>query len=124
MPYDKDGKYYRKPVYSEKDYWKNAKKDSGKEFIKRKEQGKQFQKKEPNQTGNNNELPSGCKKGCLIWLALVGFGVFLLLLAPFFPDKSEPKRNPNLEGSVQDFDVCVKKQKRKGLSTDKCWDML
>tara|TARA_A100001035_G_C27313242_1_gene290708 strand:- start:280 stop:459 length:180 start_codon:yes stop_codon:yes gene_type:complete len=37
---------------------------------------------------------------------------------------SEPKRNPNLEGTVQDFDVCVKKQKAKGLSTDKCWDML
>ena len=37
---------------------------------------------------------------------------------------NEPKRNPNLEGTVQDFDVCVKKQKAKGLSTDKCWDML
>ena len=34
------------------------------------------------------------------------------------------KPNPNLEGSVQDFDVCVWKQKAKGLSTDKCWDML
>ncbi len=37
---------------------------------------------------------------------------------------TEPKPNPNLEGSVQDFDVCVRKQKAKGLSTDKCWDML
>ena len=25
---------------------------------------------------------------------------------------------------IQDFDVCVKKQKAKGLSTDKCWDAL
>ena len=31
---------------------------------------------------------------------------------------TEPKPNPNLEGSVQDFDVCVRKQKAKGLSTD------
>ena len=37
---------------------------------------------------------------------------------------SEPKPNPNLEGSFQDFDVCVRKQKAKGLSTEKCWDML
>ena len=124
MPYDKDGKYYRKPVYSENDYGKNEKKDSGKEFIKSKKRGKQFQKKELTETEIKNKVESGCKKGCLIWLALVGFGVLLVLLAPFFPDNSEPKRNPNLEGTVQDFDVCVKKQKRKGLSTDKCWDML
>ena len=44
-----------------------------------------------------------------------------LLISSF---SNEPKRNPNLEGTVQDFDVCVKKQKAKGLSTDKCWDML
>ena len=49
-----------------------------------------------------------------------GFAVGLLVSSC----SSEPKRNPNLEGSVQDFDVCVKKQKAKGLSTDKCWDML
>tara|TARA_A100001011_G_scaffold276017_1_gene285673 strand:+ start:252 stop:497 length:246 start_codon:yes stop_codon:yes gene_type:complete len=36
----------------------------------------------------------------------------------------EPKKNKNLSPEIQDFDVCVKKQKIKGLSTDRCWDTL
>ena len=37
---------------------------------------------------------------------------------------NEPKRNKYYTPEIQDFDVCVKKQKAKGLSTDKCWDAL
>ena len=106
MPYDKDGKYYRKPTNSvNKD-----KKPSGATSNK------------PKSVGSTSSYKQKETAGYIV------IGVFLVAIiggcAAFLNQEYEPKRNPNLEGTVQDFDVCVKKQKAKGLSTDKCWDML
>tara|TARA_B100000212_G_scaffold263527_1_gene203179 strand:- start:92 stop:499 length:408 start_codon:yes stop_codon:yes gene_type:complete len=131
MPYDKDGKYYRKPVYSEKDYGKNAKKDSGKEFIKSKEQGKQFQKKEPKKTDNNNEIPSGCKKGCLIYLGVVVVGTIGLLMISFNYEKEQQDRKGRSENQYQQdrYIQCLDSAKAGMYGSvqrgkDYCWEKL
>ena len=97
MPYDKDGKYYRKPVVPEK-------------------------------TGKSvDDILNNANRNANIFVTFVLVGIVVGIAGgcvAILNYEYEPKRNPNLEGTVQDFDVCVKKQKRKGLSTDKCWDML
>jgi len=66
------------------------------------------------------------KKQAKFGIPFIAVGLVVIIggCAAILNQEYEPKRNPNLEGTVQDFDVCVKKQKRAGLSTDKCWDML
>ncbi len=93
MPYDKDGKYYRKAVVPKK-----------------------------KATSANKGLKEANKK--FNFLAILIFVGFIGGCVATIHNANKPKRNPNLEGTVQDFDLCVKQQKAKGLSTDKCWDML
>ena len=108
MPYDKDGKYYRQPTNSVNKDKKPSETTSNKPKSK--------------SVGSTSSYKQKETAGYIV------IGVFLVAIiggcAAFLNQEYEPKRNPNLEGSVQDFDVCVKKQKRAGLSTDKCWDML
>ena len=108
MPYDKDGKYYRQPTNS---------------VNKNKKPSDTTPNKPKSQKVRSTKSYDAQRN--------LGLGVFAVFLVgiiggcvAFFNKEYEPTRNPYLEGTVQDFDVCVKKQKRKGLSTDKCWDML
>ncbi len=93
MPYDKDGKYYRKAVVPKK------KGDSVDKIMKKANM-------------QANILTT------LVLAAIIGGCVAI------FNSGNEPKRNKYYTPEIQDFDVCVKKQKAKGLSTDKCWDAL
>ena len=104
IPYDKNGKYYRQPTNS-------VNKD----------------KKPSNTTTNKPKSKSVASTSSYKQKETAGYiviGVFLVGIiggcVAIFNQQYEPKRNPNSEGSVQDFDLCVKKQKRAELSTDKC----
>ena len=106
MPYDKDGKYYRKPTNSVNKDKKPSRTTSNK----------------PKSVGSTSSFTQKEAAGYLV------IGVFLVAIigvcAAFLNQEYEPKRNKNYTPEIQDFDVCVKKQKAKGLSTDKCWDAL
>ena len=143
MPYDKDGKYYRLPTNSVN---KKNDKDEKSEGLytclgclakipvtdldcpkcgKRTAAGKKvdFDKKwKDKKQISNSRVKSELILGSL---ALI---VFITIIiggcVAVFNSGNEPKRNKYYTPEIQDFDVCVKKQKAKGLSTDKCWDAL
>ena len=144
IPYDKNGKYYRQPTNSVNK--KNDKGDKSEGLYtclgclekipatdldcpkcgKRTAAGKKvdFDKKWNSPAAKAKQKREITNTNFQLAFVFVGLIAIIGGCVAIFNQEYEPKRNPNLEGSVQDFDVCVKKQKRAGLSTDKCWDML
>ena len=128
MPYDKDGKYYRQPTNSVN----KSKKPSETRSIKRTpEQQAAYDKLSPEEKKALDKAVDKLNAEATPQ-KLVTYGVLLFLMlggliggcVAFLNQEYEPKRNKYYTPEIQDFDVCVKKQKAKGLSTDKCWDAL
>jgi len=95
MPYDKDGKYYRKAVVPPK------KEDSVDDFLKK-------SKKQANILA------------ILVLAGIVG-GLGAIL---FWPKKELPKPNMDLQGAERYYDLCLQLRDYKGLSKDGCETIL
>ena len=87
------------------------------------EQQEAYDKLSPEEKASLDSILEKANKQANILTALVLAAIIGGCVA-IFNSGNEPKRNKYYTPEIQDFDVCVKKQKAKGLSTDKCWDAL
>ena len=95
MPYDKNGKYYRKPVYNKKFNLKNN--NEGKVTNKEKEDEAEFKKRT---IAKNKSLLR------YIWLFLVLYlsGVFFFIFLPNFGPKSPSNNLPSPKKNAQSIE--------------------
>lgn len=88
-----------------------------------------FKKLKAEAEADSKKRPLLYKYGLWIY-PIIFIGAFIYIWNIPKEEKIEPKYDPKLERMREsvtetfDFQQCVQVQKSRGLSTDKCWDML